>query len=55
MRSQEFGQRLPPLYVAIQKILDKYPDGQIFKVQLYYNNNNNNIIFFSSLHNTMYI
>ena len=33
--SQAFGQRQPPLYVAIQKILDKYPDGQIFKVQLY--------------------
>jgi len=27
-----FGQRQPPLYVAIQKILEKYPDGQIFKV-----------------------
>ena len=27
-----FGQRQPPLYVTIQKILDKYPDGQIFKV-----------------------
>ncbi|CAI8014099.1 Sacsin [Geodia barretti] len=26
-----FGQRQPPLYVTIQKILDKYPDGQIFK------------------------
>ena len=29
-----FGQRQPPLYVAIQKILEKYPDGQIFKVGL---------------------
>ena len=29
-----FGQRQPPLYVAIQKILDKHPDGQIFKVKL---------------------
>ena len=28
-----FGQRQPPLYVTIQKILDKYPDGQIFKVR----------------------
>ena len=28
-----FGQRQPPLYVSIQKILDKYPDGQIFKVR----------------------
>ena len=27
-----FGQKQPPLYVTIQKILDKYPDGQIFKV-----------------------
>ena len=27
-----FGQRQPPLYVTIGKILDKYPDGQIFKV-----------------------
>ena len=27
-----FGQEQPPLYVTIQKILDKYPDGQIFKV-----------------------
>ena len=36
MPSQAFGQRQPPLYVAIQKILDKYPDGQIFKVQIYY-------------------
>ena len=27
-----FGQRQPPLYVTIKKILDKYPDGQIFKV-----------------------
>ncbi|CAI8025283.1 Sacsin [Geodia barretti] len=25
------GQRQPPLYVTIQTILDKYPDGQIFK------------------------
>lgn len=29
-----FGQRQPPLYVTIQKILDKYPDGQIFKVYM---------------------
>ena len=29
----KFGQRQPPLYVSIQKILDKYPDGQIFKVR----------------------
>jgi sacsin len=26
-----FGQRQPPLFISIQKILDKYPDGQIFK------------------------
>ena len=35
MDGQTFGQRQPPLYVAIQKILDKYPDGQIFKVQFF--------------------
>ena len=29
-----FGQRQPPLYVTIHKVLDKYPDGQIFKVRL---------------------
>ena len=29
-----FGQRQPPLYVSIQKILDKYPNGQIFKVSV---------------------
>ena len=28
-----FGQKQPPLYVSIQKILNKYPDGQIFKVK----------------------
>ena len=28
-----FGQKEPPLYVAIQGILNRYPDGQIFKVQ----------------------
>ena len=27
-----FGQEQPPLYITIQKILEKYPDGQIFKV-----------------------
>ena len=31
-----FGQRQPPLYVTIRKILDKYPDGQIFKVCMQY-------------------
>ena len=29
---EEFGQRRPPLFVTIKQILDKYPDGQIFKV-----------------------
>ena len=29
-----FGQRQLPLYVSIQKILDKYPNGQIFKVSV---------------------
>ena len=32
-RGRTFGQRQPPLYIAIQKILEKYPDGQIFKVR----------------------
>ena len=27
-----FGQKLPPLSVAIKGILKRYPDGQIFKV-----------------------
>ena len=31
-KGHTFGQRQPPLYVTIQNILDKYPDGQIFKV-----------------------
>ena len=31
-KGHTFGHRQPPLYVTIQKILDKYPDGQIFKV-----------------------
>ena len=29
---EDFGQRLPPLSVAIKRILKSYPDGQIFKV-----------------------
>ena len=30
---RRFGQEQPPLHVTIQKILNKYPDGQIFKVK----------------------
>lgn len=29
---KEFGQRQPPLAVDIKDILERYPDGQIFKV-----------------------
>ena len=29
-----FGQRRPPLSVTIKGILERYPDGQIFKVML---------------------
>ena len=29
----EFGQKRPPLSVLIKSILDRYPDGQIFKVR----------------------
>ena len=29
---RKFGQEKPPLYIAIKQILDRYPDGQIFKV-----------------------
>ena len=31
---EQFGQRRPPLSVTIKQILDRYPDGQIFKVLL---------------------
>ena len=30
---EEFGPKLPPLSVAIKGILQRYPDGQIFKVK----------------------
>ena len=33
MDSQQFGQRRPPLSVTIKGILERYPDGQIFKVK----------------------
>ena len=29
---EDFGQRHPPLYIYIKGILERYPDGQIFKV-----------------------
>ena len=31
-----FGQRRPPLYRIIANILQEYPSGQIFKVNLYF-------------------
>ena len=30
---EEFGQRHPPLSIYIKGILERYPDGQIFKVR----------------------
>lgn len=38
---QQFGQRRPPLSVSIKQILDRYPDGQIFKVRYLLANNRN--------------
>ena len=32
LAGQHFGQRQPPLSVTIKAILERYPDGQIFKV-----------------------
>ena len=32
IKGKSFGQKQPPLSVIINGILDKYPDGQIFKV-----------------------
>ena len=34
LAGQHFGQRQPPLSVTIKAILERYPDGQIFKVCL---------------------
>ena len=34
LTGEQFGQRRPPLSVTIKAILEKYPDGQIFKVCL---------------------
>lgn len=31
---QQFGYKRPPLSVTIKSILDRYPDGQIFKVHV---------------------
>ena len=31
-QGDEFGQKRPPLSVTIKQILERYPDGQIFKV-----------------------
>ena len=33
-QGEQFGQRRPPLSVTIKSILERYPDGQIFKVKL---------------------
>ena len=33
MDEEEFGQKRPPLSVTIKGILERYPDGQIFKVK----------------------
>ena len=35
LTGQHFGQRRPPLSVTIKAILERYPDGQIFKVCLF--------------------
>ena len=35
-RGGRFGQRQPPLTVTIKAILERYPDGQIFKVYTWY-------------------
>ena len=32
-QGEQFGQRRPPLSVTIKSILERYPDGQIFKVK----------------------
>ena len=32
-QSEQFGQKRPPLSVTIKGILERYPDGQIFKVR----------------------
>ena len=32
-QGEQFGQRRPPLSVTIKGILERYPDGQIFKVK----------------------
>ena len=31
-QGEQFGQRRPPLSVTIKQILERYPDGQLFKV-----------------------
>ena len=36
VEGESFGQKRPPLSVLIKGILEKYPDGQIFKVCIYY-------------------
>jgi len=35
LTGEQFGQRRPPLSVTIKAILERYPDGQIFKVARY--------------------
>ena len=34
--SEHFGQKRPPLSVTIKGILERYPDGQVFKVTINY-------------------
>ena len=38
-QGEQFGQRRPPLPVTIKQILERYPDGQLFKVSFYDSNN----------------
>ena len=46
---EEFGQRHPPLSIYIKGILERYPDGQIFKVRelfdsLYHSHNQKRLL-----------
>ena len=43
---EEFGQCRPPLSEIIRSILDRYPDGQIFKVRILVGPIQLSIIFF---------
>ena len=39
LKGKRFGQERPPLSVTIKGILERYPDGQIFKVCVLYRHN----------------